>query len=125
MGKRWTTSYKEELISSRIQTNKALLDHLQNKNNRDPSTVSFIGTSAVGFYPSEVHFWNEEFNEDYKEHAKNPLGEMCYAIEESINSHPVFNKGTRKVIIRPGMVLGYGMRTKMMLTGMALGISFF
>src|SRR5688572_20741544 len=46
-GKRWTASYKKEILNSRLQTTRMLFDHLQTHQ----KTVSkFVSASAIGVY---------------------------------------------------------------------------
>lgn len=101
MAKRWTKEYKDQCFKSRIETSKALLDFIQ-KTSVDKK-MFFVGTSAIGFYPNDR--FDVVFDESYEEPAKNPLGELCFAIEKTINTHPV---SCRRVIFRPGLVLGEG-----------------
>lgn len=105
LAKRWTKEYKQQCFDSRIKTSKALLDFIQKKSGNQKSF--FIGTSAVGFYPNDN--FDAVYDESHEEPAKNPLGELCSAIETTINTHPVSqNEACRRVIFRPGTVLGEG-----------------
>lgn len=51
ISKRWTESYKKEIIDSRVLSTKTLHDLLKNKTN---SVHHFISASAVGIYPSSI-----------------------------------------------------------------------
>lgn len=58
IAKRWTSSYKEEIINSRINTASLLLDSMRNSNDK---VSQFISASAVGIYPSSLrNLYTEE-----------------------------------------------------------------
>lgn len=46
-GRRWTAAYKKELVDSRIDSTKMIVDYLNNKSH---SVKNFISGSAIGFY---------------------------------------------------------------------------
>ncbi len=51
IAKRWTSSYKEEIIDSRVETAKLILNTLRSSKN---SVSQFISASAIGIYPSSL-----------------------------------------------------------------------
>ncbi len=59
IAKRWTSSYKKEIISSRIQSLRTLKKGLKDSGNT--SINSFVSASAIGIYPdSPSTFYTEE-----------------------------------------------------------------
>ena len=93
---RWSDEYKKVLYSSRIDTTKALIEAMENCENK-PKT--FISTSAVGRYSNtQVH---DEENFDY---ANDFLGNLCETWEdEALKANDL---GIRTIIFRFGIVMG-------------------
>lgn len=94
--KRWTSSYKKEIIDSRINSTSLLFDTLKSV----PNTVhTVISASAIGFYGDTGEVWVEE---DF--HAPEDfLGETCMEWEKASQSFK--DLGIRVVIFRIGLVL--------------------
>ncbi|WP_034923310.1 TIGR01777 family oxidoreductase [Gillisia sp. CAL575] len=63
IAKRWTSSYKEEIIDSRVETAKLIFNTLKSSEN---SVSQFISASAIGIYPSSLQklYTEEESNKD-------------------------------------------------------------
>lgn len=95
--KRWTDSYKNEIIKSRVKSSELLFDHIS-KNNYPVKT--FIGGSAMGYYGSGIS--EKIFTEDDAA-GSDFLAETCSLWEKSYE--PFIKKGIRTVIIRTGVVL--------------------
>jgi uncharacterized protein len=95
--KRWTHSYKKEILDSRVKTSELLFDHIS-KNNYPIKTL--VGGSAIGYYGAltSEHTFSEE---DLPGHDF--LGETCVLWEKSYD--PFVSLGIRTVIIRTGIVL--------------------
>uniref|UniRef100_A0A5S6QXL5 DUF1731 domain-containing protein n=1 Tax=Trichuris muris TaxID=70415 RepID=A0A5S6QXL5_TRIMR len=97
--RRWTTQYKEEVYSSRINTTKLLAEVLQ----RYPSkSVAFVTASAIGIYPPDVSRVYNELSD-----VSSPadfFSRLCKDWEAAGNLHNSSNH--RRVIIRNGVVLG-------------------
>ena len=56
--KRWTSSYKQTILKSRINSTRLLVDSLQNTKNQ---VHTFINASAIGFYGSDTgNNWVDE-----------------------------------------------------------------
>ncbi|WP_317896677.1 TIGR01777 family oxidoreductase [Aurantibacillus circumpalustris] len=95
--KRWTDSYKKEIIDSRVKSTQLLFDVIS-KNKFPIKTV--VGSSAVGFYgsvPSEHSFSEvDSAGNDF-------LAETCVDWEKSYQ--PFVDYGIRTVIVRTGIVL--------------------
>lgn len=95
--KRWTKSYKEQLLSSRMKSSELLYNYyLKSK----PPLKTFIGASAVGYYGSASH--HTPFTET------NPAGndflaQVCEVWEKSYL--PFQKSDIRTVIFRIGIVL--------------------
>ena len=61
ISKRWTKSYKDQILDSRIKTAELLFSALQNN---EHSVTHFISASGVGIYPpSHTRLYTEEDNE--------------------------------------------------------------
>ncbi|MCY7410269.1 MAG: TIGR01777 family oxidoreductase, partial [Chitinophagales bacterium] len=96
VAKRWTKSYKQEIIDSRVKSAALIFDVLkQNKNH----VKSFISSSAVGFYEDG----NESFLNEDSPSGKNFLSQVCLQWEAAANKFSELNK--RVAIIRTGIVL--------------------
>lgn len=59
IARRWTQSYKEEILQSRVQSLRTLYKGLQQSNT--DSVTTFVSASAIGIYP---HSLTNYFNED-------------------------------------------------------------
>jgi uncharacterized protein len=59
VSKRWTASYKKEIMSSRLQTTKLLFDTLKTHPNK---VKHIISASAIGIYPDSLSNYYEEEN---------------------------------------------------------------
>jgi len=108
MRRRWTSSYREEVIRSRIDTTKALVEAINNSAN-PPST--FISTAGKCFYGSQAYQRSEEYF-DLDEHSE-PVGidfpaelvSRWEAAADGIDSDKV-----RHVKLRFGIVLASDVR---------------
>jgi uncharacterized protein (TIGR01777 family) len=94
--KRWTKSYKKEIIESRIKSAALLFETLKSNPN---SVHTFISASAIGYYGDTGNVWAEE---DFHE-TENFLGETCKQWEASAKQFE--SLGIRVVIFRIGIVL--------------------
>ena len=94
--KRWTNSYKKEIIDSRIKSTALLYDTLKSVPN---SVHTVISASAIGYYGDTGDVWVEE---DF--HAQEDfLGKTCMEWEKA--SQRFKESGIRVVIFRIGLVL--------------------
>jgi uncharacterized protein (TIGR01777 family) len=95
IAKRWSTSWKKEIVDSRIETTRKIADGilLTQKKSR-----LFISPSAVGIYDS-IHRHDEESNFL----SKGFLADVCREWE---NQALRVKDSTRLVIFRTGVVLG-------------------
>ncbi len=94
--KRWTNKRKEELVSSRVDSTKLLLQKVKEYN---PNLKGFIAASGIGFYGAitskKIHSENEESETDF-------LATVCKLWE---NESLKFKKeNIRTVVLRTGVV---------------------
>lgn len=96
--KKWTSTYKAEILNSRIQSSRLLVDTLKTHTHH---VKAIISSSAIGWYgPDKIngHFFSE------KEPAANDfLGQTCLQWEQSIGA--VENLQVRVCKLRTGIVL--------------------
>ena len=108
--KLWTCKYKDECVSSRVNTTKLLAKAISESD--DPPSV-WISTSAVGFYPpSKVAEYDETYPPSHDNHNDGPdkdwASQLCTSIEKAAELPDVEEACTRSVIVRLGIVLGQG-----------------
>lgn len=99
--KRWTNNRKQEIVNSRIDSSKLLVDSLQKHHS---ITKSVVSASAIGWYGADKKLKNTSasFTEDMPPDT-GFLGETCKLWEASIQ--PVKALGIRLVTYRFGIVL--------------------
>ena len=98
ISKRWTSSYKKEIISSRINTVKTLNDAL---GKIDANRItSFVSASAIGIYPNSLIGY---YSEDEKEVDQSFLGEVVASWEKEMDRLTSFDFSVAK--IRIGLVM--------------------
>jgi uncharacterized protein len=95
MDKKWTAAYKKEIISSRTDSAKLIVDSLKNNTNKVKAVIS---ASAIGWYSAGENIHTEEEPAD-----DNFLGVTCKLWEESME--PVTQLNKRLVKLRIGIVL--------------------
>lgn len=94
---RWTPSYKQEIIESRILSSNVLFKALK----ENPHSVKqIISASAIGIYPSSL---TKVYTEDETEVDESFLGKVVAKWEESVNKFKLLNIKVCK--IRTGLVL--------------------
>jgi hypothetical protein len=96
--KKWTPTYKKEIVESRTQSSRLIVDSLKNIDNKVKAVIS---ASAIGFYGEDNNL-DLAFTENDKA-ADNFLGNTCKLWEQSIE--PVTTLGKRLVTLRTGIVL--------------------
>ncbi len=94
---RWTPSYKEEIIESRILSASLLFNTLH-KNSH--TIKQFISSSGVNIYPESL---NKVYTEDSREVENSFLGDVVVNWEEVADKFTIENIKVAK--IRTGMVL--------------------
>jgi len=111
--KRWTTSYKEEIYASRIQSTSLLFEELKKGHHQ---VASFISASAIGYY-GFTHD-NEMLTEETAP-GHDFLAEVTRAWEEKVDQ--VNSLGVRVCKMRIGIVLSdQGGALKQMVTPIKL-----
>ncbi|MCB0701926.1 MAG: TIGR01777 family oxidoreductase [Candidatus Kapaibacterium sp.] len=94
-GKRWTKSYKKEIIDSRVETTKALIEAVNQCSNKPQK---FLSSSASGYFGDR----GDEILTDESEPGKNFLAEVCIKWEQATES---LSKNVDLIIFRTGIVL--------------------
>lgn len=107
ISKRWTRSYKQEIIESRIVSANLLFKVLKNNLNQVKQIVS---ASAIGIYPDSL---TNLYTEDYRDIEDSFLSNVVLKWEESIDRLKILNIKVCK--LRTGLVLSKkeGALTKM------------
>lgn len=97
VAKRWTPSYKKEIINSRTHTTQLLYDTI--KKGKYP-VKNIVSASAIGLYPSSLtNYYDENFPETNPEF----LGEVVQQWEEAVDRFKFLNIDVSK--LRIGIVL--------------------
>lgn len=96
--KKWTDAYKKEILQSRTESSRLLVESLKKNKNKVQTVVS---SSAIGWYgedssPLKPFTETDEADVSF-------LGQTCKYWEDSIE--PVTNLGIRLVKLRTGIVL--------------------
>ncbi|MCM3517969.1 TIGR01777 family oxidoreductase [Staphylococcus xylosus] len=97
LNKRWTKSYKQKIMVSRLQSTQALFELFEGRE-QNPSV--FFNASAVGYYKPDLY---RTYTELYKTLPFDFLSEVVYQWERLARQFE--SLGTRVVIGRFGMVL--------------------
>ena len=97
IAKRWTESYKKEILQSRIQTARILFKALKEK---QVAISQYISASAIGVYPSST---SAIYDENFDGISPTFLGKVVKAWEESADVFQELNIAVTK--IRIGLVL--------------------
>lgn len=97
-GRRWTVSVKQEILRSRVDTTKVLVQAIQQAS---PPPKVLINASAIGYYGTDP---DKNFDE-YSFAGTGFLAEVCKQWEAVAD---LATEVTRVVKVRIGVVLGYG-----------------
>ena len=98
ISKKWTTSYKAQVLDSRILSLKTLKEGIIQSNNN--TITSFVSASAIGIYPNSLSlFYTEQENQV----DKSFLGDVVAAWEKEVDTFNSFDFSVAK--IRVGLVL--------------------
>nr|WP_321222374.1 TIGR01777 family oxidoreductase [uncultured Psychroserpens sp.] len=97
ISKRWTDSYKKEIITSRTETAQLLLDTIKSNNYPIEQIVS---ASAIGIYPDSLTHY---YDENEKEISDSFLGKVVEKWEAAVDEFTTANIEVAK--IRIGLVL--------------------
>lgn len=97
ISKRWTTSYKKEIISSRVDTTKLLIHTLRGCTH---SVKHVVSSSGIGVYPYSL---TKYYDETFKTTSDSFLGDVVKKWEASVDGFSELNIKVSK--IRTGIVL--------------------
>lgn len=97
ISKRWTRSYKQEIIESRILSSNLLFKALKDNPNQVQQIVS---ASAIGIYPDSL---TEVYTEEYVDFEDSFLSNVVLKWEESVDKFKLLNIKVCK--LRTGLVL--------------------
>lgn len=97
VSKRWTSTYKHEIINSRVQTTSLLYNTVKNG---DYNIKQVISASAIGVYPSSL---TNFYDENYPETNSEFLGKVVEQWEETVDAFKFLNTDVTKM--RIGLVL--------------------
>lgn len=112
---RWTSSYKKEILDSRIIPTRLLFSTLENNPNQ---VKQFISASAIGIYPTSL---GAIYNEENKGVDDSFLGEVVQKWESEVDAFKKLNILVTK--IRIGIVLSEkGGALPKMVTPIKLGV---
>ncbi|CAN5287150.1 TIGR01777 family oxidoreductase [soil metagenome] len=100
MDKRWTKSYKEEILKSRTESSKLLVKSLQKLNHH---VSGFISASAIGYYGADPKTMKDGGFIESDPPDNSFLGDTCVKWENSVE--PVVQLGIRLCKLRTGIVL--------------------
>lgn len=99
VAKRWTPEYKKLILSSRVDSTRAIAEAISKSHHPPPAWVNASGLGGYGdtgeTFPTEDHPLADTF-----------LGEVCREWEGAMHAFPT--PQTRKVALRIGIVLGNG-----------------
>jgi uncharacterized protein (TIGR01777 family) len=96
--KKWTGAYKKEIIDSRTNSSKLIIESLKHHLNKVKTVIS---ASAIGWYGEDKKDGSAFMETDQPDDGF--VGETCRLWEKSIQ--PVTESGIRLVILRTGIVL--------------------
>ncbi|MDU8886073.1 TIGR01777 family oxidoreductase [Yeosuana sp. MJ-SS3] len=97
VAKRWTKSYRDEIIKSRVEVTQFLFTSLKKQNH---NINQIISASAIGIYPDSLTKYYEESNTEFDSSF------LSYVVQEWENSVDVFSNLNLNVAkIRIGLVL--------------------
>ncbi|MGA1226988.1 MAG: TIGR01777 family oxidoreductase [Tamlana sp.] len=99
VSKRWTESYKKEILNSRKETTQLLVNSLKGENHHIKQVVS---ASAIGVYPdSQINYYDEDFNTN----ETSFLSKVVCIWEHEVDAFTKLNIEVSK--IRIGLVLAH------------------
>lgn len=104
ISKRWTTRYKKEILSSRVNTLRTLHRALKKQKTLKPDNykaiTSFVSASAIGVYPDSLSSY---YTEDESKVDDSFLGEVVELWEKEADAFDDFDFSVAKV--RVGLVM--------------------
>lgn len=97
ISKRWTESYKKEVIDSRVESTQLLIDSLKGESH---SIKQVVSASAIGVYPDSL---TNYYDQTHKSVSDSFLGGVVQAWEQAVDGFSKLNIKVTKV--RIGLVL--------------------
>lgn len=97
IAKRWTKSYKKEIIRSRVETTSFILENLKELQH---SVRQIVSASAIGLYPDSIQNY---YTEESEERDPGFLGEVVTKWENAVKQFQTINIDT--CMLRIGLVL--------------------
>jgi len=97
ISKRWTESYKKEVIDSRVESTQLLIDSLKGESH---SIKQLVSASAIGVYPDSL---TNYYDQTHKNISDSFLGSVVQAWEQAVDGFSKLNIKVAKV--RIGLVL--------------------
>ncbi|MEW4922847.1 TIGR01777 family oxidoreductase [Algibacter sp. 2305UL17-15] len=97
ISKRWTESYKQQIIQSRVDSTQLLINSLKGESH---TVKHVISASAIGIYPDSL---TNYYDQTHKEKSNTFLGEVVQAWENVVDKFSEVNVAVSKV--RIGLVL--------------------
>lgn len=97
--RRWTASYKQEIISSRVNSAKLLLSALKRTNKR---VETFVTASGIGYYGSET---SSKIFAEYDAKGTDFLSDVVWEWEQIADEFRLEEVADRVVKLRTGVVL--------------------
>ena len=97
VSKRWTPSYKKEIISSRTETTALLVDVLKHNKHEVKQVIS---ASAIGIYPDSL---TNYYDQSHQEISTSFLGQVVNIWEQAVDEFAKLSINVSK--IRIGLVL--------------------
>ncbi|MGE5945006.1 MAG: TIGR01777 family oxidoreductase [Flavobacteriales bacterium] len=97
ISKRWTESYKEEILKSRTESTQLLIDSLKGKLHTIKHVIS---ASAIGIYPDSM---TNYYDETYMDFDNTFISDVVVKWEQSVDGFSKLNMVVSKV--RTGLVL--------------------
>ncbi len=98
IAKRWTEVYKEEIMSSRVDTANILFKSLRGMENH--TIKQYVSASGIAIYPSSL---TENYKEDTEKEATDFLGKVVKQWE--LHANQFKSLGIPVTILRTGLVL--------------------
>jgi uncharacterized protein (TIGR01777 family) len=93
---KWTASYKQEIIDSRVQTAGLLLKHVQEEN---IPLKKFVSAGGIGYYPDP----SKDLLSEDAESGDTFLADVCRKWEKA--AHAFEDAGIKTAVLRTGIVL--------------------
>ena len=98
IAKRWTETYKQEIVSSRVDTANVIFKSLRNA--KKHTIKHYVSASGIAIYPSSL---SENYTEDTDEESKDFLGNVVK--QRELHANQFKSLEIPVTILRTGLVL--------------------